>query len=178
MDAIESFYEENATKVTGAKVRGIVRNYLKEEPDEQRSVDGLSGTNLRGRAGGIYFIPAKHKGELEALQAFLDELYPDSRAYLHMVPLADTESEREIIRRHHVANAKEELEEAIKEAKELLRGERDRSVRANVIAHHWARFHAIARRSTSYKDILEEESEEIEEQRKILKKQLDKLVGT
>lgn len=177
MDAIEAFYEANATKVTGAKVRGIVRNYLKSQPDEERNVEGLSGENLRGRAGGIYFIPAKYQGELEALAAFLEELYPASRAYLHMVPLADTESEREIIRRHHIANAKEELEEAIGDVRELLRADRDRSTRSNVIAHHMAKYHATIRRSAEYAGILEDESEEIAEQRKILKKQLDKLAG-
>jgi hypothetical protein len=163
--------------VTGAKVRAIVRGYLQNTPDEQRGVDGLSGENLRGRAGGVYFVPVKSQGELEALGMFLDELYPESRAYLHMVPLADTASEREIIRRHHIANAKEELEEAIKDARDLLRGERDRSVRSNVVAHHWAKYHAMLRRSASYRDILEEDVEEIEEQRKILKNQLDKLLG-
>lgn len=176
MDAIEAFYEANSSKVTGAKVRGIVRNYLKSSPDEQRDVEGLSGENLRGRAGGIYFIPVKHQGELEALQGFLSELYPDDRAYLHMVPLADTASEREIIRRHHIANAKEELEEAIKDARNLIRADRDRSARSNVVAHHWAKYHAMLRRSADYRNILEEDVEEIEQQREILKKQLDKLV--
>jgi hypothetical protein len=68
MESIQDYYDKNASKVTGAKVRGIVRNYLKSEPDEQRrNVEGLSGENLRGKAGGIYFIPARHVDQLSAL---------------------------------------------------------------------------------------------------------------
>jgi hypothetical protein len=52
MESIDAFYEKNSTKVTGARVRTVVRGYLRNEPDEQRNVEGLSGENLRGRAGG------------------------------------------------------------------------------------------------------------------------------
>jgi hypothetical protein len=174
-EAIESFYEKNSSKVTGAKVRGIVRNYLKSEPDEPRKVEGLSGENLRGKAGGIYFIPAKHVDELTALSEALAEMYP-GRAYLHAIPMADSASEREIIRRHHVANTRSEMMEAVQECRDLLRADRERAPRSDVVANQWARFRALQRRAADYTALLGDEAEEIQTMGDMLKKQLDKLI--
>lgn len=174
-EAIEDFYEKNGSKATGSKVRAVVRNYLRSEPDEQRNVEGLSGENLRGKAGGIYFIPAKHIGQLQALSEALTELY-DGRAYLHAVPLADGASEREIIRRHHVANTRSEIKEAMSDCRDLLRADRERNPRSDVVANQWARFRAIQRRTAEYASLLKDEEEEINTMGEMLKKQLDKLI--
>lgn len=176
MEAIQDFYDKNGSKVTGSKVRGIVRKYLKSEPDETRNIDGLSGENLRGKAGGIYFIPAQHIDSLTSLSTALTELY-SGRAYLHAVPLADGASEREIIRRHHVANARQEILEAMGEVKGLLSADRERAPRSDVIAGQWSRFKAIERRAKKYADLLSEEQEEIAEMGQILRAQLGKLLG-
>lgn len=176
MESIQDFYDKNGSKVTGAKVRGIVRNYLRSEPDEQRNQEGLSGENLRGKSGGIYFIPAKNVDQLTALSEALTELY-EGRAYLHAVPLADGASEREIIRRHHVTNARQEMKEAMAEVKGLLSADRERAPRSDVVANQWARFRALQRRASQYADLLKDEQEEIGDMAEILKKQLDKLIG-
>lgn len=173
-ESIEDFYNRNAAKVTGARVRGIVRNYIKDEPDETRGVEGLSGENLRGRAGGIYFVPAINSGQVEALSAMLHELYK-GRAYLHAVPLADGASERELIQRHHVANVRQDMVEAIAEVKGILERGRERTPRKDSVAHHWARYQATLRRVSKYRDLLEDEAQEIQDMGAILKRQLDKL---
>jgi hypothetical protein len=175
-EAIQEFYDKNATKITGARVRGIVRNYLQNEPDETRNIEGLSGENLRGRAGGIYFVPAEHVGELQSLSDMLTELY-GGRAFLHAIPLADGASEREIIRRHHVTNTREEIKEAMAEAKKLLAQDRDRALRSDYVANQWAKFRALERRAAKYRDLLNDEQEEITEMAGLLNKQLDKLLG-
>jgi hypothetical protein len=176
MESIQDYYDKNASKVTGAKVRGIVRNYLKSEPDEGRNVEGLSGENLRGKAGGIYFIPARHADQLSAMADALAELYV-GKAYLHAVPLADNASEREIIRRHHVANTRQEMKEAMQRVKSLLSADRERAPRSDVVANEWAHFRALQRRSATYASVLKDEQDEIEDMGKLLKKQLDKLIG-
>lgn len=179
MEAIDAFYDKNATKVTGARVRTVVRGYLRNEPDEQRGVEGLSGENLRGKAGGIYFIPQRNAAELEALSNMLAELYAASNgtAYLHAVPMADSKTEREIIAAHHVANTRQEIKEAMAEVKGLLSSDRDRAPRSDVVANHWSRYQALLRRSAKYEAILSDEQDEIGDLANILKKQLDKLVG-
>jgi hypothetical protein len=177
---IEEAYEENLAKVTGAKVRTIVRNYIsntpsEEGPDESRTVYGLNGENLRDRAGGIYFVPAKYADELENVARWLDKLY-HGKAFLHMIPMADTASAREIIRRHHQANAVEELKEAIKKISALSGPDRERSARSDAIANGFANYHSIQRRVAEYREILDEELEEAEDLSKMLRKKLDRLM--
>ena len=173
---IQDWYDANTTSVTGAKVRGIVRGYLRNQPDDEREIFGLSGENLRGKGGGIYFIPAKHRDELDSLAAMLDELYSDHRAYLHYVPMADGASERDIIRRHHIANTRSEMAEAIAATKALIQAERDRGLRSNVVAHHRANFRQLERRTREYAAILQDEHDEINMMARVLSKQLDKLL--
>ena len=173
-NAIQDYFDKNATKITGARVRTVVRNYIRDESDETRNVEGLSGENLRGKAGGIYFIPAKHAEQVGALSEMLHELYK-GRAYLHAVPLADNASEKELIRRHHVANAREEIKEAMSEVRGLLSAERERAPRSDVIANHWSRFKALQRRAAEYQSILGDEQEEIEDMARMLQGQLRKL---
>lgn len=175
-ERIEDFYSKNAQKVTGARVRSVVRNYIKDEPDEGRNVEGLSGENMRGKAGGIYFVPAKHAEQISALSAMLHELYK-GHAYLHAVPLADGSTERELVRRHHIANTREEMLEAISEVRKLTSGDRERAPRSDVVANQWSKFHAMRRRSASYQEILEDEAEEIASMGDMLKKALDRLTA-
>lgn len=174
MDAITDFYDKNSSKVTGARVRSVVRNYIRNEYDEKRGVEGLSGENLRGKAGGIYFVPAKHFEQVSALSEMLQDLYK-GRAYLHAIPLADSASERELVRRHHVANTRDDIKEAMGQVRELLRAERDRAPRSDVVANHWSKFRALQRRAAEYKAILGDEQEEIDDMARILESQLDKL---
>jgi hypothetical protein len=175
-EAIQEFYDKNSAKVTGARVRTIVRNYLRSEPDEQRGIDGVSGENLRGKAGGIYFIPAQYVEQISALSAMLHELY-HGRAYLHGVPMADGKSEREIIRAHHIANTRQEMKEAMAEVKGLLSADRERAPRSDVVANKWSQYHALERRAAKYAKLLEDEQDEINDMARLLHRQLDKLVG-
>lgn len=174
MDAIEDFMEKNSGKVTGAKVRGIIREYVRTEPDEHRNVDGLSGENLRGKAGGIYFVPEKHFEQIQALSAMLNELYK-GKAYLHAIPLADDKGARELVRAHHIANVQSEMRELIGEVRGLLSPDRDRNPRSDVVANKWAQYRAIQRRAGAYKTLLQEDVEEVDVMGDMLKKQLDKL---
>lgn len=176
MEAITDFMEKNAAKVTGARVRTVVRKFLRTESDENRKVEGLSGENLRGKAGGVYFILAQYGDQLSAMSDMLEELYK-GKAYLHGVPMADGATEREMIRRHHVANTREEMKQAMGEIRELLSNDRDRSPRSDAVANKWAQFHALERRAAKYATALADEQDEINDMASILKRQLDKLVG-
>jgi hypothetical protein len=171
---IVNYVEKNSSKVTGARVRAVVRNYLRNEPDEERGIEGLSGENLRGRAGGIYFIPPQHRQVLEQMSDMLATLYK-GRAYLHFVPMADGASEREIVMRHHLGNAVEELEEAIAEARALGDPSRDRKPRKDAVAAAWSKYHAVLRRVQKYESILEDSQDDIHSKARILKSALDRL---
>lgn len=175
MESIQDYFDNNGQMIDGKKVRGLVRNFIKDDSDEQGGVVGLSGENLRGKGGGVYFVGGRYKDELEALEAALDSLYPDGAAYLHSVPLADAASERELIRRHHLDNTKREIEEAMADVAKLLRADRKHAVRSDVAAHHWRRLRALQRRAAEYKTLLKDENEDIDAATEMLQKQLDKL---
>lgn len=175
MEAIQDYFENNAKMLDGRKVRTVVRNFLRDDSDEQGGVVGLSGENLRGKGGGVYFVAAKYKDELEALEAALEHLYDDRAAYLHSVPLADAAGERELVRRHHLNNTKREIEEAMADVAKLLRADRKHAVRSDVAAHHWRRLHALQRRAAEYKGLLKDENDEIDQATQLLRKQLDRI---
>lgn len=176
MESITAYIEANGKAVTGAQVRTLVRNYIKNDHDETAEQVGLSGENLRGKAGGVYFVLARHAEQLDALAECLSELYSDSRAYLYTVPMADGASEREMIRRAHSANTVDDIKQEITEVRELLRADRARGVRSNVAQHHWNKLQQLRRRAAQYSEVLKEEQEDISTYADMLQKQLKQLV--
>lgn len=177
MDAIQDFYEKNAKMISGRKIRGIVRDFLKDDTDEQSGKVGLSGENLRGKAGGVYFVAARHIEDLEGLSQALGNLYEtDGGVYgLSTVPLADGKSERGMIRAHHVANSLAETKTAMADVAKLLRDDRKTAVRSDVYAHHYRKLQALRRRSAEYTALLREEQQEVTDVTEMLSKQLTKL---
>lgn len=177
MEAIQDYFERNTKVVDGRKVRTLVRDFLKDDSDEQGKTVGLSGENLRGKAGGVYFIAARYKDELDGLAQALEGLYEDEGATygLYTVPLADTASEREMIRRHHVANTLKEIQDAMADVSKLLREDRKNAVRSDVAAHHWRKLQSLRRRAAEYNALLREEQEDVSAASDMLAKQLDKL---
>lgn len=176
-EQVQAEFDANQSTVTGAKVRTLVRHYIKDDADEQAGLVGLSGESLRGKAGGVYFILARHAQQIESLAECLDELYqPSGRAYLYSVPLADGKSEREMIRARHVANTISEMESEMQEVSNLLREGRERDVRSNVAAHHWAKLQQFRRRAAQYADALREEQDSLTDHLEVLNRQLKKLV--
>jgi hypothetical protein len=188
MEGIQDAFDKNAKTVTGSKVRTLVRHYIKDESDtgwvhektgkRYGQQVGLSGENLRGKAGGVYFVLAKYEDQIEALAQMLDQLYkPHGRAYLMHVPLADSATEREMIRRRHVANSIEGMDEAMSDVRNLLREGREREVRENVVKHHYQVLERMRRRAAQYNEALREEQEDVEARMDLLHKQLRKLMS-
>jgi hypothetical protein len=158
----------------------MVRHYIKDEDDEGAGQVGLSGENMKGnskKGNGIYFVLAKYKDQLDSLREMLDELYPDSRAFLTYLPMADGASEREMIRRQHALNLLADMEDAMGDAASLLREDRDREVRSNIKSHHWNRLQQLRRRAADYATALQGEQEELTAHLDVLHRQLKKLTG-
>lgn len=179
MEAITAYYEANAKTITGGQLRTVVRRYIADDFDEQSNTVGLSGENMRGKAGGVYLVLAKYHGDLKALARFLSEIHDNNRAYLYNVPLADGASERELVRRHHTANTVKEIQSEIHAVRELLKGRDEpdrRAVRSNVIEHHMTKLQMLRRRAAQYTEVLKEEQEDIESMAEMLGKQLRALI--
>lgn len=179
-EAIETYYDENGKVIDGRKVRTVVREFIRDDDDRADQDDGqtgLSGENLRGKGGGVYFVAAKHKNKLDSLAEALNELHSDGSAYLYMVPLADGASERELVRRHHVNNTVREMQEAMAEVAYMLRPDRKQAVRADHAAFHWRRLQALRRRAAEYNALLKDEQDDVTQMAGMLEKQLNKLPG-
>lgn len=178
MTDIQERFEANAKTITGAKVRELVRRFISDDDDEQAGIVGLAGENMRGKAGGVYFVLAKYGPQLESLEQFLDELYPGVRGFLYFVPMADGASEREMIRRQHRVNCVAEIEGATGEVRQLLRDGRERGVRDNVRKHHFAKLERLKRHAAQYAEALQEEQDDLNTHLSVLQGQLRKLLGT
>jgi hypothetical protein len=179
-ESIEQYYEQNGKMIDGRKVRTMVREFIRDDDnraDQKDGTTGLSGENLRGKGGGVYFVLEKYKDKLDGLAEALHELHPDGSAYLYMVPLADGASERELVRRHHVNNTVKEMQEAMADVGALLREDRKQAVRSDHAAFHWQRLQALRRRAAEYNALLEEEQEDVTQMSAMLEKQLRKLPG-
>lgn len=175
MSEIQDYFDSNAKTVTGNKVRAVVRNYIQADSDEQSERVGLSGENMRGQAGGVYFVLERYSTELEGIAQALENLYPDGRAYLYSVPLADGATERELVRRHHTASAMADAKKAIADVSEILREDRKISVRDDVRRHHWGKLQGMRRRVAMYGQALKNDEAEVQDVMQMLERQLNKL---
>jgi hypothetical protein len=162
MEAIQDSFDRAGTMLPGRAVRELVRRYLTGE---------LFAESLNGRSGGIYFVPAVAKEQLDQLGEAVGSLYPDA-GYLNAIPLADSASERELIRRNHKANVMAEAKEALADVSKLLREGRVREVRSDVALHHQLRLKGLQRRAQEYQDLLEEENDDVSDVFSMLGQQL------
>ncbi len=176
-EAISDYFDNNSKMIDGRKVRTLVRNFLRDDNDEQSNVAGLSGENLRGKAGGVYFIAERHKDSLTALSDALAGLYADGEAYLYSIPLPDGPSGKEMIRKRHIENAKREIDEAINDVRKLLREDRKNKIRSDVREHWWRKLRALQRRAADYKAMLEDDGDDVEIALKMMERQINKLAS-
>lgn len=172
IESITRRFEANQKTITGNRLRAVIQEFIASPPD-----DGLGGENMRGRAGGVYFVLARHGEKLDALSDFLATIYPDGDGSLYSVPMADGASEREMVRRAHVANSIGEIERAISEGRQLLREDRQRALREDVKQHHFGRLAKLRRHAEEYAAALREEQDDVLTHLDLLSQQLDKLVG-
>lgn len=91
-------YKDFKTQIPGSKVRTAVRDTLRL----------LNATNYMGK--GIYLVPRDGLAKLEALQRVLMAIYgPD--AYLALIPMLDTKTNRNDLSRFHADDIKGRAEE-------------------------------------------------------------------
>lgn len=102
-EEIRDYYAKNSSRVPGQKVRNAVRGQLHR----------LGASNLRGKSGGLYFVPKgdKQQTTLDNITTVLEELYAGD-AELWSIAIANGDLERERVEKHftqHVQGAAEEM---------------------------------------------------------------------
>lgn len=163
-DQIRAFFEKNQTKVPGYKIRAVLRAYMVM----------LGATNLRRKAGGVYFVPADGKGTLDDIQTALDKLYGE-RADLHTIPLVNDEGAREMIRKHFTINAVGQIDDLMAKINEALHGDRKRAIRSDFLGNVAEQRRAITALRDQYQGLLQTELVDLASKIEDLDDQMDKL---
>lgn len=158
---IQHAYDEGANKVTGYKVRELLRGFMQD----------FHATPLR-RTGSVYFVPIEAADTLEALARVLDKLYgPD--AELVMIPVADSKGTRELVEKHHVFHVNALADEMVAEVTNYIKKGR---IRPDKMGNIVAQRKQMGAYRASYEDIIGNQQREVTEKLSILDEQLEKLM--
>lgn len=163
-DQIRAFFEKNQTKVPGYKIRSVLRAYMAK----------LGATNLRRKAGGVYFVPAAGKETLEGIGQALDKLYGD-RADLHTIPLVNDEGAREMIRKHFTINAMGQIDDLMAKINEAVSGDRVRAIRSDFLGNVAEQRRDITALRNQYSELLQSELTDLGSKIEDLDAMMDKL---
>jgi hypothetical protein len=157
----------NATRdaVPASEVRAMVRDVL-----------GKSGAlNVRGKAGGIYFVPIDEAPRIEALHAALGAIFPDVGPSISMVAIPDNRAMKDMIRDSHEAQVQGDLLELMSEIREKVR--EGNGVHPSMVKR-WIRTRKeMADSVARYKAILSGESELADTKLELLDTQLKRLLN-
>lgn len=163
--AIEAHFNRNQTKLPGTRVRSAVRGLMLD----------LGGTNVRRKAGGVYFVPKEGKDDLDSLGRILETLYGED-SELHLIPCANADGEREMIERHFSVNVTTEVDELMAEVSEALNGDSERRLRKDRVNNILQRRQQLAQHRERYTRLLDTELEEVGEKIGLLDQQLTSLI--
>lgn len=149
-DEIRAHYADNVAQVPGYKLRGVMRSYMRL----------MGATNLRGKAGGVYFVPARHKDVLEAIKAALTELHGDD-ADLYTIPLVNDEGARDMVRKHFTVDAIGQVDELMGRLRDALTADRQRPIRRDFLSNVVEKRREIAGLRNEYSALLQSELSEL-----------------
>lgn len=174
---IREHFEANAENLVGQKIRNAVRDVCLS----------LGAQNLRRKAGGLYFVPKEfRKGKamaptlpvLDALQGFLSDIYGD-RADFYVIPLANREAQRDMVRKHFVINVLERAhaleEKALNKVREVQSGKNKRKVRDELIANLYNERRLLLHDFSQFQQLVGGEMGDIETTMRELAQALDQL---
>jgi seryl-tRNA synthetase len=164
-DLIQNHFERNAKKVPGARVRAGVRALMKE----------LGATNIRKKAGGVYFVPKDGRDYLEGLETVLGELWGD-KAELHLIFAASAAGEKDLVERHFTTNVSSEVDKLMAEVTEALKTESTRKMRSDRVGNILAQRKMLGDAREKYAALLDSSLEETETKLDLLDQQLEQLV--
>lgn len=172
--AIQAHFDANAKTLPGQKIRNAIRHTLIK----------IGAQNLRRKAGGVYFVPTEWrpngtmeptKPVLDGLEAVLTDLYGD-RADFYAIPLANSEGEQEMVRKHFTLNVQEKSQELMLKALQRVQGGRgERGVRSDFITNLYGERRRLAHAINQFDQLVSLEQTEIEQNIADLDEALGKL---
>lgn len=136
-----TLYGDKRRHVPGPRLRRLVRETF---------LNGLYAEALRGKSGGVYFVPNAYSAWLTSIEQVLGAVVAD--AYLDRVELRDQPAARILVRRHHVENTLDALAELIDDLDRIASS--DRTPRHDSVEFQTERLHTIEERVTMYGKII------------------------
>lgn len=170
---IQEHFDANTQTIPGQKVRNAVRRTLLK----------IGAQNLRRKAGGVYFVPSEWKpnGKMEPTRPILDgikgmltALY-GQRADFYIFPMANDETEREMVRKHFTLNVREKTEELMLKTLQRVQAGRGRGVRPELLANLYNERRRLAQAIGQFDQLVSLEKTEIENDLEDFDDALDKL---
>lgn len=165
-EKVQEHYDANGETVGGTKVRAAVRSVI----------TGAGGMTLRGRIGGVYFVPRAGYGDIESLTHVLTSLYGDD-AQMTAIPWLNTDHTRIVVADAHEEDVKGEVSEMIASIHNKLTGDRTRSkVRPDYVTNMVNRRIELSNRVKEYKALIGRDVEVVTESLSMLDDQIEKLM--
>jgi hypothetical protein len=161
-EAIRDYYAANRATLPGQKIRNTIRGYLED----------LNAENLRP-SGGIYFVARRHHDELVKLRDFMAELYGDGGLF-HLIPLANDETQREMLEKRFLVNTMEAIDEAMKRYADRLK-DSSKTVRKDMIEQAAKDRAALGSKIAEYRELLGFELTSVDQKVQLLDQQILKL---
>lgn len=173
-ERIRKGVDANAKKLTGQKIRNAVRDTLLE----------MGAVNMRGKAGGVYFVPRQFKFEkedresgpiLDGLAGALTEMYGPS-AHVDRIPMVGDEGRKEIVRKHFAINANTRAEELAIRAQQRARTDGERGIRSDFVANIQNERRRLLSHVDEFDALVQLERKDIDHNLKLLDKALEELM--
>lgn len=160
--AIRRYYEDRAGMIMSTDIRSMVRETL----------IGANGTSMRGRGGGVYFIPIDQYDTVSGIDQALREMY-DENVTFSIVPMIDNKNARDIVREQHDAGVQSELMDLINEVRTRIQD--PRAVREEFFSRIVMEKKKLEARRRRYSDILDRETDLLEEKDELINDLIMKL---
>lgn len=162
---IQDQFDANASKIPGARVRASVRALMED----------IGATNVRKKAGGVYFVPKDGKSTLDGLGNVLEGLWGPDEAELHLIFAANADGERDLVEKHFTVNVSDEVDDLMSEVTDALTGE-GRKMRSDRVGNILSQRRLLGEQRERYAELLGTTLEEVETKLGLLDQQLEKLV--
>lgn len=167
-DDVRKHFAKNAK--TSSKVRNAIREVLYN----------LGSTGLRGKAGGVYFVPIKDaKGNdtlpvLRGLQKVLADLWGD-RADLYLIPLISDDEANDMVAKHFAMSIAEQTREVTELALQRVRLGKARAPRKDLLANLHNKRRQLAGAIKQYEALVSLETDSISDNMEALDSAIEKL---
>lgn len=155
--SVHEIYNREQTSLGPIKVRELIRGHLENT---------LRGSLARP-GGGVYFVSTEHLEQLDALDSVVNSFAGPS---FHMLPLVDTDRQREMIKDAFESQSLARVDELMARQKDLLIG-KSGAITINKAKAFHSEFLELTNRLTDYSSLLDDTLEATGNRLKLLQKQ-------